>query len=639
MVAVLSGAEAQPQDAQSWAIALAKAKAAYDVATAQIYDDMQKALRDEQLELAHGKSLALDSAKVNQIEAERKALETQGQWPSSIRAIDLRQRSTDARKALTQVYEDAQRAAMQRHDLDEMNALANELGGFKRVTDYAAWQTLTPLVKGDWLPEGKALLSPPTNDAAPSPSALTVMVDAADDVSQYEIEFVVRLDGDGRGFSVRALDSELQPFEHHVSRAEVDAALAASRFDRSGARFLIVAQEGTTEQESYVRIEVEGLRLSQRPGTLKGAKPRAQAANEPWFELKPDEGTRMRLETLRWKPLMSAQGLAPSKSQDEVAVAVPPSNAKGTTPAALTRLESARKAYDAEISKRINSVMDSLERNEKSLIGKDDTRTQQQLERILQAKSDLQKRRELPLDELMPEKDQAGIDAARAALRQVYERSLKDLRSSRDDEYAELIAELGDEYVAFELDPVGLHERMAAMEAPRMGGGNGHWEIEDDALVWRGVAGSANDIYFGDPLWADYDVRCHITVGPDAAAYYSVLAHVEGNSFWGLTCGSFDKANARDLCSWIKGRRGSARVWRPDGWATKPGDQFVLELQLRGEQITALCNGQVLGATSDDNLVKGQVGFNSEGGAKFSEIEVRLPDGRPLWKGLPEVKP
>ncbi len=337
-VALLRSADARHQDAESWAASLAKAKAAYESASSQIHNDIQKAFDDKQRGASQGKSVDRATAEVNRLEAERKTFETIGRWPASIGTIELRQRSTAVRDALAQVYEDAGHAAIGRHDLSEMNAIAHELAAFKRVTDYAAWQSLLPLADSDWRSIGEALISPPKADGTAPPSALSVPQDAIGGTTQYAIELVVRLESEAGGFSVRVLDSALEPFEYRVSKAEYDAAAAASLFGRPGARFLLVVQEADAEQEPYVRIEAEGRRLSQRPGNLNAANPNVDAPPvEPWLMIKPDMGTRLHVEALSWKPLLSTQESGQASAREPPGSDAQPKDAGAARPKATSK--------------------------------------------------------------------------------------------------------------------------------------------------------------------------------------------------------------------------------------------------------------------------------------------------------------
>lgn len=257
MLAFLLVPQARGQDLELAAQKLAKAKGDYERAITEIQRDLDKALTEMQRKLKEGQSFEKALENFDRLDTERKELETRGAWPPSIKLGDLTQRRDSARNTLIVACQEAGLAAIPTSDRREMDAMKAELAAFRAVTDLAPWKSILPLARGGWLEEAGTLRSPSNDGATADPRPLSIVPDESMPIDQYAIEFVVRMDGAAGGFRVRGLDTKGRAFAHRVSKADFDAGFATRVFGRDGVRFLLLVQQGATQDESYVRLDME----------------------------------------------------------------------------------------------------------------------------------------------------------------------------------------------------------------------------------------------------------------------------------------------------------------------------------------------------------------------------------------------
>jgi hypothetical protein len=180
-------------------------------------------------------------------------------------------------------------------------------------------------------------------------------------------------------------------------------------------------------------------------------------------------------------------------------------------------------------------------------------------------------------------------------------------------------------------------ERMARMPAARI---EGNWAIENDALVLPSVS-RFKRLFFGDPSWKDYDLRVKAVVDPNTPREFGLLVRSpDDKQYWAFLIGDFGNMANRDLIpitSLEDGWTSRARRWMSKRQTIQPGQTLMIEVRARDDEITAISDGVELAKSSVGSLKQGRAALWSYGNTRFIDLEVRDPQGRLLWKGLPTL--
>lgn len=147
---------------------------------------------------------------------------------------------------------------------------------------------------------------------------------------------------------------------------------------------------------------------------------------------------------------------------------------------------------------------------------------------------------------------------------------------------------------------------------------------------------------FGDPDWTDYDFSFEMKSDQGTGA---------ANVFYrgtqqGKRAHVFVIPTKPDPC-WIEvwpegGDDGDPGVEGPDRFSFVKGKWFSVRVRVRGDQ--SICslfeNGQEVVSmhVRTGKHTRGQVGLSTFGSSyRFRNIQVTTPDGRTLWKGVPDL--
>ena len=167
--------------------------------------------------------------------------------------------------------------------------------------------------------------------------------------------------------------------------------------------------------------------------------------------------------------------------------------------------------------------------------------------------------------------------------------------------------------------------------APRVLGGS--WRVEGGELVQTTLDRGAY-LLFGDPSWVNYDLRfkAQATGGTHG---FKTLFHAEGlDKKLEFALGNYGNTH-HDL-----GRTFDGQWQRRDDMIVPGriefGRWYEVRIEVRDTAFRCFVDGQLLFTGRDGRFTSGQVGFSTwEGTARFREVEVTTPDGKPLWKGVP----
>lgn len=295
---------APAQDVESALDALSLAKAAYDAeisavgaSLVELFDARTKELLEDTRSSAE--KLAKATAKND---AEREAFERRGVWPPSFQREELTRRRRTAREALVKAWQDAEQALATAQRADDAADLAADRAAFEISKDLAPWRSAAPFTVDAselrrWIPGADGWSSPTTDPSKQSPVPFLLHADPPEGTIRYALRFEIQLLAEPCGLDVQFVDSQRRLVQHHVSPAELSAALTSKAFGREkSAQFVLVVQD------DYARLDAEGRVLLRRTSDEKAPDAQPATANDPWFGLVPERGIRVRISGVQWKP-------------------------------------------------------------------------------------------------------------------------------------------------------------------------------------------------------------------------------------------------------------------------------------------------------------------------------------------------
>lgn len=180
--------------------------------------------------------------------------------------------------------------------------------------------------------------------------------------------------------------------------------------------------------------------------------------------------------------------------------------------------------------------------------------------------------------------------------------------------------------------------------------GNGKWRIDGDEIsvseCTRDRDNGEQFLLFGDPTWKDYDFSAEVRHEgfPTGATLLFRSPSDAGIHHFGY--------------GWLNWKTALLEYWSPtgrfqllEGDATPPRIEvpdaiqldrwYTLKVSVRGKDVQASCDGQVLLKSSGCRSETGRVGFRtwrvSPGTTRFRNISVTDPEGVVLWKGVPDL--
>jgi hypothetical protein len=162
---------------------------------------------------------------------------------------------------------------------------------------------------------------------------------------------------------------------------------------------------------------------------------------------------------------------------------------------------------------------------------------------------------------------------------------------------------------------------------------SGRWRIDGDELVQEATEDFAK-LSFGDANWSDYDFTCDVKrTGGGHEVQLRHRVSPSGEESFGL--GGW--GNTQDFAtSWTRGR---ASVSRKKPTAGVESDRwYTMQVRARGKRCECFRDGQRLFQYDDPKSAKGAPGVGTfKTAARFKNIRVTDPAGKPLWQGLPDL--
>jgi serine/threonine protein kinase len=196
--------------------------------------------------------------------------------------------------------------------------------------------------------------------------------------------------------------------------------------------------------------------------------------------------------------------------------------------------------------------------------------------------------------------------------------------------------QLADEKRQRRREQLNLVERMANLPAPEVEGSP--WLVVRDELVSnpQGPGQTRHGVvYFGHPEWSNYDFTYKIKVISHSGREGARFHVLNSKTFRSFVFGGFNNGG-KDLYGTFNGVYDK----RAGGGYFPPGIEFgrwySVEIQVRNGLVTLFFDGKkIMNARRNDDLQNGRLGFFYERDEVYiRDVEVKAPDGTPLWKGV-----
>jgi hypothetical protein len=167
-----------------------------------------------------------------------------------------------------------------------------------------------------------------------------------------------------------------------------------------------------------------------------------------------------------------------------------------------------------------------------------------------------------------------------------------------------------------------------------VGVGQGEWLREGDELVQTGLNPTAR-LFFGDVEWTDYDFSCEAMRVEGPNGFEFIVRATDKYNFYILTAGGWGNTKH----AWSSVNEGVFTEFK--GWRdarVNANQWYRVRVSVRGPRCQSFGDDKLILDFTDQNHLRGAVGLVTvETKARFRNIKVTAPDGKVLWKGVPEL--
>jgi WD40 repeat protein len=163
----------------------------------------------------------------------------------------------------------------------------------------------------------------------------------------------------------------------------------------------------------------------------------------------------------------------------------------------------------------------------------------------------------------------------------------------------------------------------------------GTWVVEKGMLVQKNATDGNILLLFGDPSWRDYDYSFEAVKTQGRFGVSALFRAADLRNYM-----LFDLAGFQNRRYSVEGFTDGQHRWGPrnKAGAMRGNGVHRVLVKVRGDRFQCYVNDTLIYDFRDSRNASGGVGFRCWGAAvQISEIEVRSPDGKPLWQGAPEL--
>ena len=160
---------------------------------------------------------------------------------------------------------------------------------------------------------------------------------------------------------------------------------------------------------------------------------------------------------------------------------------------------------------------------------------------------------------------------------------------------------------------------------------SGDWTVEGTDLVQRGGAGT---VLLGDSSLSDYDLRFQGKIESGNEGFNALFHRTGSDNFRFFHVG--DSAGKWVVAGLVfKGKEGGQP---PKEVKTVKGRWYDVLIKVRGPEWWGYMDGQELFHVQDGRFSEGRIGLATwAGDARYREIRITTPEGKPLWEGAPRL--
>ena len=156
--------------------------------------------------------------------------------------------------------------------------------------------------------------------------------------------------------------------------------------------------------------------------------------------------------------------------------------------------------------------------------------------------------------------------------------------------------------------------------------------MEGDELVQTWTGGPAT-LLLGQPDWSRYDLTFDFQAAENGDGAWAAFHYLDnGNNV--LASFGVWKNTRHGISKAIEGK--VARESIPG--RIEPGRWYSARIKVRGPEASCFLDGQPTAHYLDPRLQRGRVGIGGfHASVRFRNIEVRTPEGKPLFVGIPRI--
>ena len=152
----------------------------------------------------------------------------------------------------------------------------------------------------------------------------------------------------------------------------------------------------------------------------------------------------------------------------------------------------------------------------------------------------------------------------------------------------------------------------------------------------------AEDLYFGDPEWKDYDFTADILIEKQGEVGFWVSSSRQDRDRWKFDFCAFGGKDNTDLLACVEGLypwKDPSRRFKRNKLDLQFNKWYSVKFIVRGPQVQVLVDGRFVCKSEYQSLNGGRCGLHSYGRpvAHFRNLQVKSTDGRVLWDGVPNL--
>jgi hypothetical protein len=163
----------------------------------------------------------------------------------------------------------------------------------------------------------------------------------------------------------------------------------------------------------------------------------------------------------------------------------------------------------------------------------------------------------------------------------------------------------------------------------------GFWKIDNGDIIQTSLEYGPT-LLFGDPDLSDYDFSFRAKAEQGLYSFRAYFHYSAPGEFYQYTIGNYGNI-AHDLSFEHEGKWGRNPGMYVEG-RIDANRWYDMRVEVRGKDYRCFLDGRELFSCRDERFTRGRIGISSLNSVvRFRDIRVTTPEGRLLWRGLPDL--